>query len=607
MSCEGNSMQKAPLSVTGKRWLRSRAALLVIIAVAAFLFVYPIVMLIIGAFRNADPTLPANWGLQGFGEVYSDPRTYETFGNSLLLAVSSTVLALLLALYLAFLSARTTAPLRKLITPIAVIILALPPMFFAISWGMLGNKRVGGINSLIGMITGTDFQALDINSWFGVIGVTVLHTTAVKYLLLIGPFMALDRSLEEAAQVAGAGSARAFFTIDLPVLAPTIIGVTILSFVRGLEAFDVPIILGTPVGIRVVATEIYGQIQNFTPPNYGGASALAISLLALVIILVLVQWRMLGKRQFVTVTGKSYRNDRWDLGRWKYVGTAVIALYALLGVVLPGVQLVIGALQPYFGAKFGDFTLDHIVDALTTPVLVDAIVLTLTLAFICGAAAAIFSAAASYLIARNQSRLRRVLELAVWLPWAVPGVVLSLAFAWAFLAVPGLRSLYGTPWILGLALIVSAVPVAMRPVQGAVAQLSKELEDAARTNGASRTRTFFVIVLRLIAPSFFAAWFVSAILVAGNLAVPTLLSGLGNKTVPILVFQLYNEGGVAESSALLLVHLAALYLSIAALWVIYRILFALLKRYRAPEPPVDEFDDTDDPVVPSPELERTLP
>src|SRR5690606_21728305 len=147
---------------------------------------------------------------------------YETFGNSLILAVSSTAISLLLALYLAFLSARSTAPLRRLITPVAIIILALPPMFFAISWGMLGNKRVGGIHSMLGLLTGTDLQLLAINSWFGVIGVTVLHTTAIKYLLLIGPFMALDRTLEEAAQVAGAGGARAFFSIDLPVLSPTI-------------------------------------------------------------------------------------------------------------------------------------------------------------------------------------------------------------------------------------------------------------------------------------------------------------------------------------------------------------------------------------------------
>lgn len=564
-------MQPVATTVRLKRWFRTRTALLIVFAISLFLFVFPIVMLIIGAFRNTDPTLPADWGLHGFVEVYSNPRTYETFFNSLILATVATSLSLLFALYLAFLSARSTAPLRKLVTPMAVIVLALPPMFFAVSWGMLGNKRVGGINQILSMLIGSPVELFNMNSWFGVIVVTVLHTTAVLYLLLIGPFMALDKTLEEAAQVAGAGGLRAFFGIDLPVLSPTIIGVGILAFVRGLEAFDVPIILGTPAGIRVVATEIYGQIQNFTPPNYGGASALAISLLGLVILLVFLQWRILGNRQFTTVTGKSFRNDRWELGGWKYVGTVVIALYGIFAVLLPGMQLIYGAFQPFFGAKFGNFTSKHIIDALTKPELVDSIILTLSLAFVCGAAAAIFSAIVSYLVARQKSMLSKMLDLAVWLPWAVPGVVLSLAFAWAYLSIPGLKSLYGTPLILGLALVVSAVPVTMRPVQGAIAQLGKELEDAARTNGATPTRMFFSVVMRIIAPSFFSAWFVGAILVAGNLAVPTLLAGHGSKPVPLLVFRMYNEGGVAESSALLLVHLFALYTSIAILWVIYRL------------------------------------
>lgn len=585
-------MQKAPQRVIVTRWFRSRSAALVVLAVVAFLFVYPIVMLIIGAFRNADPTLPAQWGWQSFQEVYSNPRTYETLATSGVFAVSTTVLALLLAVYLAFLSARTLTPLRRLITPVAVIVLALPPTFFAISWGMLGNERVGSINEVIGLITGTEFSLLNINSWFGVIFVTVLHMAAVTYLLLIGPFTALDRSLEEAAQVAGAGAFRTFFTIDVPVLAPTILGVAILGFVRGLEAFDVPIILGTPAGIYVIATEIYGQIQNFTPPNYGGASALSVILLVLVIILVFLQWRALGKRQFVTVAGKNFRRERWDIGRWKFAGTAVIALYVLLAVILPVVQLGIGALQPYFGARFGLFTLDHIESALTTPELTDAITLTLILAIVCGALASVFSAVASYLIARSRSRITKLVELSIWLPWAVPGVVLSLAFAWAFLAVPGLRSLYGTPWILALALTVSVVPIAMRPIQGAIAQLSQELEDAARTNGATASRMFFGIVIRIIAPSFIAAWFVSAILVSGNLAVPTLLSGVGNKTVPILVFQLYTNGAVVEAAALLLVYLVIMFAIIGLLWILYRIALGAVLRGRpsveqiTPAPPV---------------------
>lgn len=563
-------MSHAPATVTIRRWFRSRTAILIVFTIALFLFVYPVVMLIIGAFRNADPTLPAQWGVQSFVDVYTSPRTYTAFGSSLLLATVSTALSVMFAIYMAFLSARTRTPLRGLITPAMVVVLALPPTFFAISWGMLGNPRVGTLNQLLAAVMGNDVSVFNVNSWAGIILVSALHKSAITYLLLIGPFMALDRSLEEAAQVAGAGGLRTFFGVDLPVLAPTITGVTILSFVKGLETFDIPLLLGTPVGIRVVATEIYGEISNNIPPNYGGASALSTTLLLVVIILVLVQWRILGKRKFVTVTGKSFRTDRWDIKGWKFVGTGVIALYLIAAVILPGLQLVYGALQPYFGAGFGNLTTRHVESALTSPELLDAIGLTLWLAGACGLIAATFCAVAAHLSARSNSRLAKLTELSLWLPWAVPGVVLSLAFAWAFLAVPGLRSLYGTPWILMLALAVSAVPVAMRPVQGAIAQISAELEDAARSYGASRARMFFTIVLRIIAPSFLAAWFVAAILVSGNLAVPTLLSGLGNQTVPMIVFQLYSEGHVTESAGLLLVHLTVTFVVLGTIWLLFR-------------------------------------
>jgi iron(III) transport system permease protein len=144
--------------------------------------------------------------------------------------------------------------------------------------------------------------------------------------------------------------------IDLPVLAPAITGVLILSFVVGLEYFDVPLLLGTPVGIRVFSTQIYALITDQTPADYGAASALALLLVAIVIALVAAQWRILGTRRYTTVTGKSYRQDRWDIGRWRWAGTAFIVVYVVLAIVAPLGQLLVGSLQPFFGGT-GDYSL----------------------------------------------------------------------------------------------------------------------------------------------------------------------------------------------------------------------------------------------------------
>ncbi|UED83252.1 ABC transporter permease [Streptomyces profundus] len=551
--------------------VRGRKVTIALLAVAAVLFVYPIVMLAVGAFRNTDPSLPAAWSFDGFHSAYADGETYRTLRDSLLLALVCATLSTALALYLAFVVARTRAPLRRLVTPMMAVSLAMPPLFFALSWGMLGNAEVGLINKALGWVVGGDVSLVDVNSWAGLVLVISLKMTSFAYLLLLGPFRALDRGLEEAAQVSGSGRLRTFLTVDVPVLAPAITGVFILGFVVGLESFDVPLLLGLPAGINVISTRIYGMINDQTPADYGGASAISLLLVVVVILLVTVQWRVLGRRRFTTVTGKGYRTAPWDIGRWRLAGTAVIVGYLLLAVLLPVVQLVLGALQPYFGA-YGRYSFDNISFVINDPILSEAIRATLLISATSGLAAALLAAVISYQVARSTSRLRRLLDLATWLPWAVPGVVLSLAMAWAYISVPGLSGLYGTVWLVGIGLVVAAVPVASRATQGAIAQLGVELEESARTSGAGPTRTFFGIVLRLIAPSFAAAWFVAAITISGNLAVPSLLSSLRNQTVPIQVFRLYSKGETAQAGALLLVMMAVLFAGLGVLWLVIRLL-----------------------------------
>lgn len=108
------------------------------------------------------------------------------------------------------------------------------------------------------------------------------------------------------------------------------------NFVIGLESFDVPLFLGTPVGIDVFATRIYSLIYDRSPEDYAGASALAL-------LLVYVQYRVLGRRTFTTVTGKGYRTEPWDIGGWRWLGTAFIVVFLLVAIVAPLVQLVLAA------------------------------------------------------------------------------------------------------------------------------------------------------------------------------------------------------------------------------------------------------------------------
>ena len=554
--------------------------LLPLIAVCLVLFALPIVMLAVGAFRNAPPGSAARWSFSAFGRAYADAETYRTLLTSVLLSGAGTVLAVVVALVLTFLVARTATPLRRIVTPAMVLVVALPPLFYAISVGMLGNPRIGMANTVFRELTGSTATLFDANSWTGLLLVACVKGAAVSYLLLLGPFRALDRSLEEASQIAGAGRLRTLLGIDLPMLAPAISGVVILNFVIGLESFDAPLFLGTPAGIDVFATRVYSLIYAHSPEDYGAASALSLLLVVVVVGLVFLQYRLLGRRTFTTVTGKSYRTEAWDIGAWKWVGTAFIVVYLLIAIAAPLTQLVLGSLQPFFGGGAGYSTANY-AELFADPDTVDALGSTFLVALLGGLLAMVLALTISYAVTHSSSRLRRLLDLLTWLPWAVPGVVLALGVAWAFVSIPGVRELYGTIWIVLVGLVVTAIPIATRAVQPALMQINRELEEAGRTSGGSPRRVFAGIVLPLIAPSFLAGWFVVAIVVSGNLAVPILLSSQANTTVPLLVYRLYTTGETSQAAALFVVVLGALLVGFA----VVAALSAALRRLTRPAHP----------------------
>ncbi|WP_283137149.1 ABC transporter permease [Rhizohabitans arisaemae] len=546
--------------------LTRRLWIVLLVVAVCVLCVSPVIMLIAGAFRTSPPGLPGEWSTAPFLEAYADPATYSTFGSSVVLAVSTKLISTALAVYFCWVVARTTSPLRGLVTPIMLFVFAMPTLFFALSWGMLGNPDVGLLNKPFEALFG--MSPINVNSWWGLIMVIALKSTASSYILLIGPFLALSRSLEEASFVSGASRMRTFFRINVPVLAPAITGILILGFVVGLSSLDAALIIGVPAGITVFPTHLFGHLYNSATPDYAQASALSLLLVAITVVLVWAQGRVLGKRQFTTVTGKAYQQEPWDIGPWRHVCVAAIVVYGLLAMVLPLAQLILGSLQPVFGL-YGALTFDNYRELFAEPDIVSAFQATLTVSIVGGLIAMLLAVALQYVVRRHPGRLTRVITFATWLPWALPGIVLGLAMSWAYLSIPGLREIYGTVWILMIALIVTVTPIAGRVAEGAIVQLSHELEESARTSGATSLRALVGIVGRLILPSFISGWFVTALVISGSFDVPILMSTSTNRTIPVVVYELYTQGRTPLAAAAFCVLLAVVAV-IAAVGLLYR-------------------------------------
>ncbi len=425
----------------------------------------------------------------------------------------------------------------------------LPQLYFGLAWVMLGNPQAGTLNVFARALLGEGATPFDVNSWAGLIVLQSLSFAPIAYVLLIGVFIRMDGALEEAARISGAGPVRTLFGTTLRVLTPALGGVLVLQTTGIFAAFELPLLFGTPAGISVFSTEVYRDIYVYLPSRYDKASALSLMLIAFVAVAVFLYTRVVGSKSYTTVTGKSFRPQPADYGRVQWVFCAAFVLFTAVSIVLPVAELVLGSFQPLFGV-YRNFTVDNYAKVLTDPAILSAIGNTAVLGVGGGFLAMLLATLLAYAAARRGRAAKGFVGILTWIPWAIPGIVLSLGMLWAYLSIPGLRSLYGTIWLLLVGLVVSTVPVSARTAEGALAGISRELEEAGRMSGASPVRVFGDIIARIIAPSFFAGWALSAVFISGNLSFPILLASPDTQTIATLSYSMYMRGDSAVAAAL---------------------------------------------------------
>lgn len=562
-----------------------RTALLPLLTLVALLLVWPLVMLVVGGFRSSPPFLPGEWTLQAWRTAFQAPGTLAAIGNSVRIALVTTSGATLLAATLAFLSERTDAPLRRWIMPAMLLVFVTPGIFYAIAFTMLANPHTGALNDLLRHLSGIEAPWLDAEGWGGIYAVLTLKKAALTYLFLAGAFRALDASHDEASYICGAGPLRTFFSINLPSLAPAVTSVVVLGVIAGLQVFDPILVLGASERIVVISTLLMNMVSGLGlgPAQYAEASVLSTAFIAFIVLLYLVQMKMLGRRGFESLGGKGgqRRPLRMHSAGW-LVGSLILA-YLALSCLLPIGALALASVQPYPGVYHG-LTLQRYVEVLQLPRVGQAIQATLVL----GATVGIVVMTLSFAIAEVGRTLGRggwaALRLATLIPFAMPGVVAALAISWAWLSLPGFGRLYGSMWLVMLALIVVATPLATQIAAAAVAQISPSLSEAARICGAGRLQTFFEVVLVLAAPSFLAGWFMTAMMVAGNMEIPLLLKSPGINTLAVISYNLQSGGDYGQAAALLIL----LMLFTLVLWGLCAVLRALsrnggerLRRWRS--------------------------
>jgi len=228
-----------------------------LILIGAIIFVLylagvPLVMLLYGSIRSAPIGEPgATYTIQNYVKAYFDKEFYVLFLNSVYYAIGVCSLTFLIGTFLAWVSERTNTPLKKLFVVMALIPFIIPGILSTIAWILLLSPKIGLINLVIKGLLGLESAPFNVYSMWGMIWAESIHLYPLVFLLMSAAFRNMDTSLEEAALTAGSSTLATFGRITLPLMRPAMFSVMLIVFIRGIEAFEVPALIGVPAKISV--------------------------------------------------------------------------------------------------------------------------------------------------------------------------------------------------------------------------------------------------------------------------------------------------------------------------------------------------------------------
>jgi len=513
----------------------------------------PLLFLITGSFNLAAPGKAAAYGFDNWTRAFTDSGTLSALWMSFLLSVVRLIPAVILSVIFAWLIARTDMPGGKIIESLCWIAYFVPDFPLVLAWILLLDPNFGFLNLLAKNLPFVDGPLFNPYGFWGIVWV---HTSTggiwFKVMLLVPVFRRLGATLEEAARVAGATTTTMLWRITFPVLAPMILAVSTLSFIRGLQSFNTELLLGTPAGIYVYSTKIYDFLQR-EPRAYGEATALGSVFLAVLAVLLFFYWKFLrGDKKFTVVTGQGYSTLRVKLGKWRYAALAGCLVYITVMMLLPLTFLVIGSFMRRYGFFHlaAPFTLNHWYDLLTDPIFLSALKNSLIIAGITACGGVLLYSALAYLLVSRRTICAPLLESLCWIPHVLPGILLSLGVLWLFLATPLRSLLYGTVWGIAFALILADSPVTTQAFKAGLLQLGGDLEEAARVSGASWRYTYRRVLLPLLAPIAAAVGLMNFGNALTSISTPVLLYSHQSRPLAILLLE-YSFSGELERAAAL--------------------------------------------------------
>ncbi|MFT4194308.1 MAG: iron ABC transporter permease [Ottowia sp.] len=529
-----------------------------LLALLIYLVVVPLGLLLVAGFKPTGLPYDPGFSLEQYQVVYGDPGFYKLVWQTAIFAVGCTVCALFVGGLLAWLVERTDLPMKGMARVMIALPMVLPPFLLAMGWALLASSRTGVLNRTLMDVFGLESAPFNIYSMGGMIFVETLALVPSVYLILCSAFRNMDPSLEEAAMTSGARWPQMIRRIFIPLLSPAILAAGAYLLIVGFLVFDVPGTLGMPVGLFVVSSRIVylATDQSGGTSAYGQIAAIAVSFLVLLLALAWGYRRLTRHaNRFITVTGKGFRPRQLKLGSLRPFAILFVATYFVLAVVLPLAILIWTSLTPYLAPVSQEmlkqltlsqhkavFSNSRAGGAAWTSAWVSLLSATLVTAI---------ALLVAWTVLRNKAlaqRTRGVIDTLAFMPLAIPGTMIGMALVYVYLTL-AFTQVYGTAWILVVAYVTVYLSFTSRAASASLIQVHPELEEAARTCGATTLTTLRRIVLPLLLPGLAGAWVWVVAHVMRELSTALLLQGDDNATVAVQLWSYWSGGEPGKAAA----------------------------------------------------------
>ncbi len=523
---------------------------IVILVVVAFLVIFEVIPLSYLLIRSLFPK--GSFSLDSFKRVYTYDLNWTALINTVVISGLTTIFGVILAFPLAFLVGRTDMYGKKFFRTLFVTTYMVPPYVGAMAWLRLLNPNAGVLNKFLMQVFNLSKAPFNIYTVGGIVWVLTCFYYPYAFITISRAMEKMDPSLEEASKISGASPIKTLMTITIPMMTPSIIAAGLLVFVASASAFGIPSIIGAPGQIYTVTTRIIDFVHIGSEEGLNDAMVLAVFLMAIANIVLYITTFVIGKRQYITMSGKSTRPNIVELGKWRMPITVIISIFSFFVVILPFVTVALTSFTVNMGKPIG---LSNMSMSAWNKVFSRASILSSTKnSIIAGLAAAFFgiviSCIMAYLLQRTNVKGKRIPDFLITLGSGTPSVTIALAL---IISMSGKFkiNIYNTLTIMIIAYMIKYMLMGMRTVVSAMSQVHPSLEEAAQISGANWLRMLKDVTVPLIGASIVAGFFLIFMPSFYELTMSTLLYSSNTKTIgyELYIYQTYHSQQVASALA----------------------------------------------------------